>query len=875
MKEKLFRPRKIEEKVYKNWEASGAFSPKVNSKKPPYTILMPPPNVTGTLHLGHALTFTLQDILVRFHRMKGFDCLWQSGTDHAGIATQMVVERQLASEGFSRKDLGREKFLERVWAWKAESGGGIVRQLKALGTSACWERERFTMDEGFNEVVTKVFVKLHRDRIIYKGERLVNWDVKFQTAVSDLEVTQKDVKGKFYYIKYPLANGGGHLTVATTRPETMFGDTAVAVNPEDERFKHLIGESIILPIAERLIPIIGDEHSDPEKGTGVVKITPAHDFNDFEVGKRHNLPFLSILDEKGCLEGDVPETFKGLDRFEAREKVIHILEELGLLEKIEDKDHTVPFGDRSGEVIEPRLTEQWFLDASVLAKPALEAVKAGKTSFIPKQWEKTYYDWLENIEPWCISRQLWWGHQIPAWYGPDQTPFVAETEADAKAAVFDFYGEHVPLKQDEDVLDTWFSSALWPFVTLGWPEKTKEIEKYYPTSVLVTGHDIIFFWVARMMMMSLYFMDDVPFKDIYIHALVKDEKGQKMSKSKGNVIDPINLIEAYGADALRFTLALMASPGRDIRLSEEKVEHSRNFATKIWNATRFIHMNGGSFSQDFTTSSVKMPLNKWSLSRLSRVKDRLERAISSYKFNEAAQSLYTYMWSEYCDWYIELAKPILQQENEEKEETIQTLAFIMGNMCHLLHPLMPYITEEIWSELGGEGLLIESDWPQLNSGDDWAASDQEIEWVISIVSEIRSLRASLCVPASAKIEALLVVDNASSKGYVTHNKGLIERLARLSRISLKDQAVDSWVQAVVPGGVVSLNLREVIDIQKEKDRFRKTVQKLEKEVLALSAKLSAKNFTEKAPAHIVEDITLRLEKTKTDLEKSKEIFEKL
>ncbi|MCF8502828.1 MAG: valine--tRNA ligase, partial [Rhodospirillum sp.] len=665
MLDKTYSAAEVEERLYARWEQSGGFAADPESNAQPYTIMMPPPNVTGSLHMGHALTFTLQDTLIRYRRMSAHDALWQPGTDHAGIATQMVVERRLAEQGITRHDLGREAFIDKVWEWKAESGGTIQRQLRRLGASPDWKRERFTMDEGLSKAVRKVFVTLHKAGLIYRDKRLVNWDPKLHTAISDLEVEQREVKGKLWHLRYPVEGQPGRfLTVATTRPETMLGDTAVAVHPEDERFKDLIGQQVRLPIADRLIPIVGDEHADPEKGSGAVKITPAHDFNDFEVGRRHDLPMINILDKDARLNENTPPDYQGMDRFDAREKIVAAFEELGLLEKIEDNPMTQPYGDRSGVVIEPWLTDQWFVDAKTLAQDPIKAVEEGRTEFVPKQWEKTFFEWMRNIQPWCVSRQIWWGHQIPAWYGPDGTFFVEETEDEAQVAARAHYGEDVALTQDSDVLDTWFSSALWPFSTLGWPDETPELKRYYPGDVLVTGFDIIFFWVARMMMMGHYFMGDVPFRHVYIHALVRDEKGQKMSKSKGNVIDPLDLTSQYGTDAVRFTLIAMAAQGRDIKMSEQRVAGYRNFCTKLWNAARFCQMNECIPVDGFDPASAKLTLNKWIAGKAEDCAKAVAEAIVAYRFNDAAQAAYGFVWNTFCDWYLELAKPVFQGEDE-------------------------------------------------------------------------------------------------------------------------------------------------------------------------------------------------------------------
>ncbi|MGE3831656.1 MAG: valine--tRNA ligase, partial [Parvibaculaceae bacterium] len=673
MLDKTYTPAEMEARLYAQWEEGGYFKPGRKPKAKPFTIVIPPPNVTGSLHMGHALNNTIQDILCRFERMRGRDVLWQPGTDHAGIATQMVVERLLAAENKTdRRTMGREAFVKRVWEWKAESGGTISRQLRRLGASCDWSRERFTMDEGLSRAVIKVFVQLYKERLIYKDKRLVNWDPKLLTAISDLEVVQEEIRGHLWHFKYPIEGGEGFITVATTRPETMLGDSGVAVHPDDERYKALIGKHAILPLVGRRIPIVADEYSDPEKGTGAVKITPAHDFNDFEVGRRHDLPQINILDQFGklTLDGNAdflaganvpPETkaLHGLDRFEARKRIVAMMEEQGLVDKIEPHTHQVPHGDRSGAVIEPWLTEQWYVDAATLAKPAIEAVEKGTTVFVPKNWEKTYFEWMRNIQPWCISRQLWWGHQIPAWYGHDGEIFVEETEDLALAAAQRHYGSRVALRRDEDVLDTWFSSALWPFSTLGWPDATPELKRHYPTDVLVTGFDIIFFWVARMMMMGLHFMKAHPFDTVYIHALVRDEKGRKMSKTIGNVIDPIDLIDQYGADALRFTLAAMAAQGRDIKLSANRVEGYRNFATKLWNAARFCEMNGVVRDADFDPIAARATVNRWIAGEVARTREAVTNGIAEHRYNEAAGALYTFVWNVFCDWYLELIKPIL------------------------------------------------------------------------------------------------------------------------------------------------------------------------------------------------------------------------
>ncbi|HIP08223.1 MAG TPA: valine--tRNA ligase, partial [Rhodospirillales bacterium] len=754
MLDKLYLPAEVEKRRYLAWEESGAFTSGDRQESDPYTIVIPPPNVTGSLHMGHALNNTLQDILIRYRRMKGDNALWQPGTDHAGIATQMVVERQLETEGKTRHDLGREAFIQRIWKWRKESGGTITEQLRSLGASCDWSRERFTMDEGLSSAVLKVFVQLYQEGLIYRDKRLVNWDPKLHTAISDLEVEQRETAGQLWYFKYPIENSkNDFITVATTRPETMLGDTAVAVHPDDDRYKHLVGKVCRLPLTDRLIPLISDEYSDPEKGSGAVKITPAHDFNDFEVGRRNGLEMINIFDRNARLNETVPKVYRGMDRFEARKKIIADMSSLGLLEKIEDNEMTVPYGDRSGVVIEPWLTDQWFVDAKSLAKPAIEAVQMGRTKFVPKQWEKTYFDWMLNIQPWCISRQIWWGHQIPAWFGPDGHIFVELNEEDAYLAAERHYGERKELTRDEDVLDTWFSSALWPFSTLGWPENTKELMKHYPTDVLVTGFDIIFFWVARMMMMGLHFMEDVPFRTVYIHALVRDEHGQKMSKSKGNVIDPLELIDKYGADALRMTLAALATQGRDIKLSENRVEGYRNFTTKLWNVARFCELNECQFDLKFDPFACEQPINQWIVGKVVDAAFKVERGIKDYKFNEAAGAIYQFTWGTFCDWYVEFSKPILLGDEEHIiSETRATAAWVLYQVLKLLQPFMPFVSEELWEKLGfdRDGKLIKADWPEFD-GQLVSNVNIEMDWVVDLVSEVRSLRVEMNVPPGAQI----------------------------------------------------------------------------------------------------------------------------
>jgi valyl-tRNA synthetase len=923
MMEKTFDPKAVEGRIALAWQEAGAFRAgrpeRVGAE--PFTIVIPPPNVTGSLHMGHALNTTLQDILCRFERMRGKDVLWQPGTDHAGIATQMVVERQLLeSQKLDRAALGREKFLERVWEWKAQSGGAIIEQLQRLGASCDWSRERFTLDEGLSRAVVKVFVELYREGLIYKDKRLVNWDPKLQTAISDLEVVQVETKGHLWHFKYPIVEDDGHETgeyivVATTRPETMLGDTAVAVHPTDARYLHLQGKRVRLPLVGRLIPIIADEYSDPEKGTGAVKITPAHDFNDFEVGKRHGLPRINVLDAEARILDYGPKALHGRDRFEARKLVVEMMDGRGLLDKIEAHTHAVPHGDRSSVVIEPWLTDQWYVDAQTLAVPALAAVGDNKTSFVPKNWEKTYFDWLENIQPWCISRQLWWGHQIPAWYGPGFMGadgqltgfpvFVAASEEEARAAALEYYrrpqlpdgnpgfpnlrdvwiGEQptvsdpipnqitgITIRRDPDVLDTWFSSALWPFSTLGWPDETPELKHRYPTSVLVTGFDIIFFWVARMMMMGLHFMHDVPFRDVYIHALVRDEKGAKMSKSKGNVVDPLHLIETYGADALRFTLAAMAAQGRDIKLSTQRIEGYRNFGTKLWNAARFAEMNDCVFQATFNPRRTSLKLNGWIVGETAKAIAEVTGAIEAYRFNDAANAAYRFVWNIFCDWYLELAKPLLQgADGPGKIETRATTAFVREQIVKLLHPFMPFMTEELWSitaakELPRASLLALAEWPKLD-GCENPEAEAEIGFIVELISEIRSVRAEMNVPAAAQIPLVLVNASHEAKSHAKDWDETIKRLARLSAISFAPEAPEKSAQMVVRKTIAALPLQGIIDFEEEKTRLAKEIAKLKGDADKIEAKLRNADFVARAPEEVVEENRERREDALSRMEK--------
>jgi valyl-tRNA synthetase len=875
MLEKTFNPADVEQRIYEMWEVSGAFRAGRRPGADTFTIVIPPPNVTGSLHMGHALNNTIQDILSRFERMRGRDVLWQPGMDHAGIATQMVVERQLAEAGLSRRAMSREEFIARVWSWKEQSGGIILNQLKRLGASCDWSRVRFTMDEGLSRAVIKVFVKLYKDGLIYKDKRLVNWDPKLLTAISDLEVQAVEVKGHLWHIRYPLeGEPGRHIVVATTRPETMLGDSGVAVHPDDARYRSLVGRHVLLPLVGRRIPIVADEYADPETGSGAVKMTPAHDFNDFEVGRRHDLAMINVLDAHGRLmladnpeflagvepSSDLEETLKlhEVDRFEARRRIMERLEAADLIERIEPHIHTVPHGDRGGVPIEPWLTEQWYVDAATLAKPAIESVEQGRTVFVPKNWEKTYFDWMRNIQPWCISRQLWWGHQIPAWYGPDGEIFVEETEDLALAAAERHYGQRMMLTRDEDVLDTWFSSALWPFSTLGWPDETPELKRYYPTDVLVTGFDIIFFWVARMMMIGLHFMHKEPFHTVYIHALVRDARGQKMSKSKGNVIDPLDLIESYGADALRFTLAAMAAQGRDIKLSPGRVEGYRNFGTKLWNAARFCEMSGVARDPDFDPVAARLTLNRWIAGELVATRDAVTSAIEEHRYNEAAAALYGFVWHVFCDWYLELIKPILAGDDEAaRGETRRVAAWILDQILLLLHPFMPFLTEELWQRTGEAGPardtpLIVAPWPAYEGLGD-AAAEAEINWIIELVSAIRSVRSEMNVPAGARIACVIAGAGPETRRRAAHWQTEIARLARLESLSFADQVPESAAQIVLGEATVALPLAGVIDLAAERARLAKELEKTAKDIAAIDARLANQGFLAKAPEDVVED----------------------
>jgi valyl-tRNA synthetase len=917
MLEKTFDPKSVEPRLYKQWEGSGAFAPRTDASAQAFSIVIPPPNVTGSLHIGHALNNTLQDVLTRYHRMLGDAALWLPGTDHAGIATQMVVERQLAAAGnVGRREMGREAFVKKIWEWKAQSGGTIVRQLRRLGASCDWSRERFTLDEGLSAAVRKVFVTLHKQKLIYRDKRLVNWDPQFQTAISDLEVEQRETDGAYWHFAYPLEDGSGEIVVATTRPETMLGDSAVAVHPDDERYRALVGKMVRLPITDRLIPIVADAYADPEKGSGAVKITPAHDFNDFQVGKRHNLDFISILDPEAKIRAvpvvttplndgsgrlgpsalakeALPDVYRGLDRFVARKAIVEQMETLGLLRQIEKTRHVVPRGDRSGVVIEPYLTDQWYVDAHTLAQPAIKAVEDGRTVFEPKNWDKTYFEWLRNIEPWCISRQLWWGHQIPVWYGPkssgvmlDESPaiFAAESEAEALEAAKKFYGTQVrvvgdwqeawnvsidnlgeptktvALHRDADVLDTWFSSALWPFSTLGWPNETADLKRFYPTSVLVTGFDIIFFWVARMMMMGLHFMGEVPFDKVFINALVRDDKGQKMSKSKGNVMDPLELIDDYGADALRFTMVAMSGQARDIKLSKQRIEGYRNFGTKLWNAARFCQMHECVAPPGFDPGKVKQTVNRWIRGETVKTVREVTAALDACAFDDVANALYRFIWNVFCDWYVELSKPVLNGDDEAaKAETRATTAWALDVILKLLHPVMPFIAA----------------WPQ--TPDSWLdpAAEEEIGWVVELVTEVRQVRAEMNVPPSARAPLTLIGASAATRERLARHRDLIVTLARLESVKEANAPPKGAAPFVIGEATCALAIAGFIDMASETARLTKDIATLQGDIERTLKKLDNPDFIARAREEVVEENRERLAEAQAAQTKLKAALQRL
>ena len=907
--DKTFTPADIETRWYEKWESSGYFAPK-GGENPGFCIPIPPPNVTGSLHMGHGFQQAIMDALIRYHRMRGDNTLWQVGTDHAGIATQMLVERKLEAEGVHRHDLGRDAFIEKVWEWKAESGGTITRQLRRLGASTDWSRERFTMDPGLSRAVQTVFIKLYEQGLIYRGQRLVNWDPKLHTAISDLEVVQEEERGHLWHFRYPLSDGSGHVVVATTRPETMLGDAAVAVHPDDERYQHLIGKTVALPLCDREIPIIADDYVDPEFGTGCVKITPAHDFNDYDMGQRHDLPLINILTDDAAISEAAPAAYRGLDRFEARERIVADLDALGLLDKIDDHTLKVPRGDRSGVVIEPYLTPQWYVDAKTLAKPAIEAVENGDIQFVPKQWENTYFAWMRDIQDWCISRQLWWGHRIPAWYDAQGNVYVGTSEAAVRAQ----HGldDSVTLRQDDDVLDTWFSSALWTFSTLGWPDDTPEMRAFHPASVLVTGFDIIFFWVARMIMMSLHFCNEVPFHTVYVHGLVRDGEGQKMSKSKGNVIDPIDLIDGidlealvskrtsgmmqpqlaakvekatrkhfpdgipgYGTDALRFTFYSLASTGRDIKFDIGRMEGYRNFCNKIWNAARYVLMNCE--GQDCGTGEVTLSLaDRWIRSRLQRAAAEARDAIEQYRFDLASQALYEFVWNEYCDWYLELSKPVLWDENADPAlaaGTRQTLIHVLETTLRLLHPLMPFITEEIWQSaapiagVSGETIMLQP-WPESDSHQIDSAAEQEIEWLKGLIVAIRTIRSESNLGPSKELDVLLRNTQAEDRERMQRNSLFLRKLAKVASLDAlpAEQDPPPALSALCQHMEVLVPMAGVIDIDAELQRLEKEIDKQTKEVARLEGKLGNPKFVDKAPAEVVESERVKLAAAKEALE---------
>ncbi|KEC54561.1 valine--tRNA ligase [Bartonella koehlerae] len=883
MLDKNYDAASIEQRIAKKWEVRGAFKAGMGSKSgaESFCVMLPPPNVTGSLHMGHALNTTIQDIIVRFQRMRGKNVLWQPGMDHAGIATQMVVERQLAErQEPTRQEMGREKFVKRIWEWRYETGGVIANQLRRLGVSCDWSRERFTMDDGLSEAVREVFVALYKQGLIYRDKRLVNWDPKLLTAISDLEVEQKEVKGHLWHFRYPLegkvfdsSDATTFITVATTRPETMLGDTGIAVNPEDDRYRNLIGQNAILPFVGRRLSIVADAYANPDEGSGAVKITPAHDFNDFEVGKRNNLRLINIFTEKaeiflreneaffeGVILSDslkiLVEHLDQKDRFVARDQIVSLMEEKGYLVTVDDHPHTIPYGDRSGVPIEPFLTDQWYVNAAELAKPAIEAVHQGKTQFIPNSWKKTYFNWMQNIQPWCVSRQLWWGHQIPAWYGPDGRIFVEKSKEEALSSALSHYGEVVDLTRDPDVLDTWFSSALWPFSTLGWPNKTPELATFYPTSLSVTGFDIIFFWVARMMMMGLHFMGEVPFATIYVHALVRDQKGAKMSKSKGNIIDPLELIDQYSADSLRFTLAIMTAQGRDVKLDPSRIAGYRNFATKLWNATRFAQMNGVKHDPNFRPEKAKLALNRWILTELSKTIAAVTTGIENYKFNESASALYRFIWNTLCDWYLELLKPVFQDSKEDaKNEVRACTAWVLDEVYKLLHPFMPHMTEELWSltetpDMKREDMLALIQWPEEDFADEEAASD--INWLIDLVSAIRSVRFEMNIPAAALAPLVIVGGEELTLKRVKLYEAFIKKIARIETIHFSDKAPAISAQMILGEAIFCLPLGQLIDLEAEQARLMKDVSKIEQDIEKISVKLNNPKFIENAKPEIVE-----------------------
>ncbi len=865
-----------ESTIYKYWEKNKFFRPKKNKKKH-FSIVIPPPNVTGSLHMGHALNNSLQDLLVRFYRMNGRETLWQPGTDHAGIATQAVVERKLLEKNIIKNEIGRKNFIKEVWKWKKESGDIIINQLKKLGCSCDWSRNRFTMDKDLSQAVLKTFIHLYKNNLIYKDTKLVNWDTKLETAISDLEVEQKEIQSNLYYIKYQLCNENSFIVIATTRPETLIGDTAIAVNPSDDRYKNLIGKYASVPIVNRKIKIISDEYVSLDQGSGALKVTPAHDFNDFEIGKRHKLNIINIFEKNGTLNNNAPKELIGLDRFKARNIILEILKKKNLIEKIENIKNVVPYGDRSNSIVEPLLTEQWFADAKVLAKKAIQVVKNKKTNFFPSKWSKTYFQWMNNIQPWCISRQLWWGHQIPAWYSKENKIFVAENEVEAKKQAFKFYKKKVELKRDEDVLDTWFSSALWPFATLGWPKKTYELKRFYPTSILVTGFDIIFFWVARMMMMGNHLLNKVPFSKVYVHALVRDEKGQKMSKSKGNVIDPLDIIKRHGADSLRFTLISMAAPGRDVKLSEDRVEGYRNFLNKIWNANNFSTLNKCKFISKPGPKDIKLDINKWIYYELVKTNEAAKIHISNFRFDEAAKVIYQFVWHFYCDWYIEFLKPIFDiKEKNSIKEARNFSGLIQSNILTMLHPFIPFLTEKLWLDLklnkqNNSPLMFKSWDLPFKSDASFKKSHNKIEWLIQLISNIRSTKVDLEIPPGAYIDISLENINKNKIQVINDNLNVLKRLGRINNIH-KASLNKNDIKIIVGVDTISLYFDKDIDLVEQKSKISNKVNNLMKKISILNQKLQNKSFLDNAPSSIVQKEKKSLINSNIELKKLNSIL---
>ena len=848
-----------EEKIISDyWIKNNYFKPKKTKSNKKFSVVIPPPNVTGRLHMGHALNNSLQDVLVRFKRMKGFETLWQPGTDHAGIATQAVVEKNLEKENLNKNQLGRDNFIKRIWKWKNESGGIILDQLKKLGCSCDWSKTRFTMDKDLSKAVIKVFVDLYNNKLIYKDKKLVNWDTKLQTAISDLEVIQKDVQSNLYYIDYQVEGSTDKITIATTRPETMMGDSAIAVNPKDERYKSLIGKNVLIPLVNRNIKIIADHYADPEQGTGAVKITPAHDFNDYDVGKRNKLEKINILEKNGSINKNGIKEFIGLDRFEARKLLIKKLKENGYLVKIENIKNKVPYGDRSNSIIEPLLTEQWFVDAKQLSKKPMKIVKENKTTFYPESWTKTFFQWMKNIEPWCISRQIWWGHRIPAWYDSNNNIFVAENQTEALKLAKKKNKKILKLKQETDVLDTWFSSALWPFATLGWPNKTKELSKFYPTSVLVTGFDIIFFWVARMLMMGSFFKNKTPFYKVYVHALVRDEKGQKMSKSKGNVIDPLELINEYGADSLRFTLISMASPGRDVKLAKDRVVGNRNFITKIWSANNFLKLNKCKYNKKININSIKLPINQWIFNEFVLTQKLVSENLEIFRFDEAAKHIYQFVWHSYCDWYLEFLKPIFNSRNKsELNEARLFSSFMMANILKLLHPFIPFFTETVWAKNDYKKIfktnLILSNWPEYKKINKFNINCSDINDLIEFISNIRSSKSELKITPKLYCDIHFLEKSSKLSKIVQSNLVLTKHVGRINNILKTKKIIKNSIEILSQNEKISLSFNEDVDLESQKIRISQKIENLKKEINVLKNKLKNQAFIKNAPKEIVQN----------------------